>query len=192
MEGNLGSFRTSPEEIGASNAAYMNSVVGSPSYKEAMPNAVTAGGFLDTVSAPALGAIRRAGDIIHDMGGKTFNQIYEMLRYVASSKYLVSDEQFNDAIQMSEIGKKSAEKAASDIFGGVSNVFVASKMEIEGDSFYCDLDSVRTIHELMALCGESVYKKYRKPCLMRLSCGMAITAHRMHGTAILPMMPTKA
>ncbi|MBR2305965.1 MAG: hypothetical protein IKA48_02035 [Fibrobacter sp.] len=172
MEGNLGSFRTSPEEIGASNAAYMNSVVGSPSYKEAMPNAVSAGGFLDTVSAPALGAIRRAGDIIHGMGGKTFNQIYEMLRYVVSSKYLVSDEEFDNAIQMREIGKKSAEKAASDIFGGVSNVFVASKMEIEGDSFYCDLDSVRTIHELTALCGESVYKKYRKPCLMRLSSAL--------------------
>jgi hypothetical protein len=171
MEGNLGSFHTSPEEIGASNEAYMNSVVGSPSYVDSRPNAQQAASFLDTVSGPALGAVRRAGDIITKLGSRTFNQIYDMLRFAASPK-VSPDEAFTNSIQMSEIGKKSAEKAASDIFAGVASVFAATKMDIEGEGFYCDIDSTHTLHELLSLCGPSVYRKYAKPCLQRLSSAL--------------------
>ena len=170
-EGNLGSFRTSPEEIAASNAAYMNSVVGSPSYKDATPNMVQAGNFLDTVSAPALGAVRRVGDIINKLGSKTFSQINGMLTFAASPK-VATDRLFDESIKLSEISKKSAEQAASDILSGVANVFTATKMDIEGETFYCDVDSTRTLHEIMSLCGKEVFEKAPKVCLTRLSSAL--------------------
>ena len=171
MEGNLGSFRTSPEEIAASNQAYMDTVVGSPSYTDARPNAKEAANFLDTVSAPALGAVRRAGDIIAKNGSKTFNQIYDMLRFAASPD-VAKDRQFDEATQMANIGRKPVEKAVADIFSGVVNVFAATKMEIEDGDFYCDIDSTRTLHELLAICGEDVYRKYPTRCLVRLASAL--------------------
>jgi len=170
-EGNLGSFRTSPEEIQASNAEYMNSVVGSPSYMDASPNAVQAGNFLNTVSAPALGAVRRVGDIISKTGSKLFSQVSGMLNFAASPK-LSSDRMFDDAIKLSEIGKKSAEQAAADIMGGVANVFAATKMDMDGEAFYCDVDSTRTLHEILALCGRQSFERSPKQCASRLSSAL--------------------
>lgn len=172
-EGNLGAFRTSPEEIDASNAAYMNSVVGSPSYMNSTKNAISAGTSLDTVSGPALGAVRRTGDIINGLGSKTFNQIYDMLRFAASPK-VAADESFDSAIGVREIAGKPADKAASDILSGVASVFTATKMDIEGDTFYCDVDSTRTLHELIALCNRKAFAANPKACLSRL--GSALTS----------------
>lgn len=170
-EGNMGSFRTSPEEINASNAEYMNSVVGSPSYKDASPNSVRAGGFLDTVSAPALGAVRRVGDIINQMGSKEFNQISGMLTFAASPN-VSEDRTFDDSIKLAEIGKKSPEQASSDIFSGVANVFAATKMDIEGDTFYCDVDSTRTLHEILNLCRREVFEHNPAACATRLASAL--------------------
>ena len=170
MEGNLGSFRTSQEEIDASNKEYMNSSVGSPAYADALEPAKEAAKFLDTVSGPALGAVRRAGDLITKADTRTFNSIYDMLRF-ASGPRMAEDQTFNDSIQMNEIDGKPAEKAAADIFAGIASVFAATKMELD-DSFYCDIDSTRTLHELQSLCSESVFRAYPKQCLVRLASAL--------------------
>ena len=169
-EGNLGSFKISPEEQAASDKAYMKTTVGSPSYDDATASMKEVGKLLGTVSGPALSAARKVGDILWETqpDSQVYNSLKSMLTF-AASKDIVQDASFKDALTVSNIAKKSPDQAAYDILDGMAKSFVGTKMNLVGD-FMCDTDSMEAMHKILALCGPEAYDRARnkEACVSRL------------------------